>query len=336
MSHRGDKAYAVLYLNVVGIHRLLYFIQHNFLPAGYFAVRHDYGKRVYSRRHMLEADIVIFEYGKHLARKTYFAVHHRLFDIDYAVPFLARDTRYRIAAAAVRDFGNNHSALVFRLERVADIYGYSAGTHGENALGVQDVRAHIGKLPQFAVGKLPYSRRVVHYSGIRGQKTVYVRPVFVKFRIDRFGYQRARDIRTAPAESVDKPAVVRAVKAGNYRVFHARKFLFQLGARGCGVEFPARSKGDDLCRVHKGKAEERSHYPAAEIFAARSEVFRTAVLVHTVPDLVKAGFHIQVDTQFVRYRRKSFAYLFKGRVEIAVHFQLVEAFVKQVGDLYIL
>ena len=285
---------------------------------------------------MLKADVVIFEHGEHLTGKAYLAVHHGFFDIDYAVTLLARNARDGVALARFVYFGDDHRALVLGLESVADIDGDPARTHGENALGVQYVRAHIGKLAQFAVRKLLYPRGMFDYPRVGGEKTVDVRPVFIKFRPDRLGDERARDVRAAPAERMDKSAVVRAVKTGNDRILDAREPLSERGARGGGIELPARGEDDHFRGVHELKAQISRHYPAAEIFSARGEIFRAAIFIHALFHLVQAFVHVRIQFKIAGDRGESFAYLLEGRVEISVHFELVEAFIEHVGDLDVL
>lgn len=80
---------------------------------------------------------------------------------------------------------------------------------------MQHLRAAVGKLAQFAVGRALDGARMIDNTGIGHENAGDIRPVFIDIRIQRRRGQRARDIRAAARERAELTVRHQAIEARN-------------------------------------------------------------------------------------------------------------------------
>ena len=108
--------------------------------------------------------------------------------------FFAGNSRDRRTLSGIP---RNHGAVVVRLVGVADIDGDSAVLHRQNAVLMEHVRPHIGKLAQLFIGDAFDRLRIFRQSRVRRINAGNIRPVLINLRIQKSCKIRACDVRPA-------------------------------------------------------------------------------------------------------------------------------------------
>ena len=161
----------------------------------------------------------------------------------------------------------DHSTGLFRFIGVPDIDGDLHAGSGQDRVGMEHGRAHIGKGTQFPVAHIGDGFRLAHNSGIRRVQTGYIRPVLIEIRVDGACRKAPGDIGAAPFKSMDSAGHIRPVEAGDHSMAEGQKGSLHGPGRHGAVELSVLVKTDAPGRIHKSIAQIGSHDPGGQVFA---------------------------------------------------------------------
>jgi hypothetical protein len=128
--------------------------------------------------------------------------------------FLAGDAGNEMGL--VRSVFLDQRPAFFRGVGIENLQGDSFVHKRQNGLFVDDVGAHIGKLPEFGVRDFLDLARILDRSRIGHVEAGHIGPVLVKIGFTAFGEIRGADIAPPAAEKGDFPIGIRAIKARNH------------------------------------------------------------------------------------------------------------------------
>ena len=146
---------------------------------------------------------------------------------------------------------------------------------------------HVCKLPKFPVGNCLDSFRPVDDPRISDQETGHIRPVLIHIGMHRLRHNGTCDIRSASGEGLDRTILLRAVKAGDHGILHLLQLRFQSGIRLVRMEVSVLIKDDNLCGIHKRKAQILCHHDTVQILSAGRRVIPARLRLELFFDLDK-------------------------------------------------
>ena len=177
--------------------------------------KHCHG--IYTRRHMLKGNSMLFKGWENFSSKSHFRIHHIFINIDCHKPFLPCNSGngiIRLAAGAL----HNQSPFILRGVCVADIDGNPFFAHRKYRILMKDGCTHIGQLPQFPVGNYLDNFRLFDDPGICNQKSWHVSPVLINICPYRFCHNGTGNVRASSGKGLHSSVFSGAVKSGNHRM----------------------------------------------------------------------------------------------------------------------
>ena len=256
------------------------------------------------------------------------------FEKDDGEILLSRDARDGAPAPAAARRRDDERPFVLRAEGVADADGNARAAHGEDRFAVQDVRAHVGKFPQFLIGHFADALGRRDDARIAGEKAADVRPVFVQGGAHRPRHDRAGNIASAPGKGLYLSVRARPVKAGNDRVRVPAERRRGLYVR-LVVQRALRRKKDDVLRVHERPAEQGGHDARGEIFPAGSAVIPARPRADLLFDAVEFPAHADVLADLLFDPLEPGADAGKDLAEILSRRGEIVTAIEEIGDLHV-
>ena len=200
---------------------------------------------------------------------------------------------------------------------------------------MQNGRAHVGKLAQFAVGEALDAGGVFHHARVGHEKTGNVRPVLVQFSPGGACHQRAGDVAAAARKGAHAAIRESAVKAGDDGALVLFQFLSKHAVGPLGGENALLVKAHHIRRVDEIPTQIVRQQHAVQVFAAAGGKVRRAHALDGGACVFEQRHDVHRQTQLAGDAQIAFLNFGKGLGAVLALFHLLVAAVEKVGHLVV-
>ena len=285
---------------------------------------------------MLKANLAFLERLKETAAKADLGIHHILFDRNDRKASLTCNSRNDVLRDRLGRMRNDHRSLIVRTVGIADVDRDSRIADREDRILMENGCSHVGKLAKLLVGDRFNHARILNKTGIRHQKARNVGPVLVKIGVYRACNDRARDIRAAAREGLDRTVRHASVEARNDGAIMLLQDRGKNDIGFLGIKITVLAEEDILLRINEIKAKVICENNSVQILAAAGDVVAPRAMENGGSDGLKFLLKRKIKSELLNDRAVTVFDLFEGFVDLLIGKRELKALVKKVGYLIIL